>query len=159
MMRERVYLAGPMTGLTVTEAGEWRYRASRFLYHINIEPLDPCRQVTNHGVMSAQGCGSDPLQTAKGLTACDRMDIRRSEAVLVNFLGAKQVSVGTVIELGWADAWRIPIFLVMEPTGNPHEHAMVREIASFHFTTLEDALCALALQFNRRGDYRPCLTD
>lgn len=53
-----------------------------------------------------------PLSCQKGITCHDRMDIMRCDIIIVNFLGAKRVSIGTVMEITWADAWRKPIIIV-----------------------------------------------
>jgi hypothetical protein len=45
-----------------------------------------------------------------------------------------------MIEIGWADAHRIPIILVMEKEGNIHDHPMVRECVSFRVETLDEAM-------------------
>jgi nucleoside 2-deoxyribosyltransferase len=58
----------------------------------------------------------------------------------VNLLGAKKVSIGTCVEIGWANAHDIPIVLIMEPDGNPHDHAFVTETASFRTDNLNDAV-------------------
>jgi len=63
-----------------------------------------------------------------------------ADLVVFNMLGAQRVSIGTMVEFGWADAARVPSILVMEKQGNIHEYPMVREIASFRVTNLEDAI-------------------
>ena len=83
---------------------------------------------------------SHPLSTPKGIVTRDRWDATRADIVLVNVLGATRVSIGTMMELGWADAYRVPIVLVMESSGNPHDHGMVREVAGFVVPTLDEAL-------------------
>ena len=59
--------------------------------------------------------------------------------MLFNFLGADRVSVGTCIEVGWADAARRPMVAVMEP-GNMHDHAIVRSCVPFIVATLDEAV-------------------
>jgi nucleoside 2-deoxyribosyltransferase len=60
--------------------------------------------------------------------------------LLVNLLGALKVSIGTCMELGWADAARVPIIAVMEQSGNPHDHAMVNEVVGFRVEKVEHGL-------------------
>jgi nucleoside 2-deoxyribosyltransferase len=67
------------------------------------------------------------------------MDCTRSNLVLMNLLGADRVSVGTMIEVGWADAARNPIIVAMEP-GNVHEHPMVSDCAGYIVPTLDEAI-------------------
>jgi hypothetical protein len=67
------------------------------------------------------------------------MDVMRCDAILVNFLGATKVSIGSVLEIAWADAWRKPIIIVMEKE-NIHSHAMIREMAGFITSSLDEAI-------------------
>ena len=63
----------------------------------------------------------------------------RCDMVLMNLLGATKVSIGSMIELGWADAFRKPVVLVIEE-GNCHMHAIVQEIAGFIVPTLDQGI-------------------
>ena len=65
--------------------------------------------------------------------------VMRSNLVFVNFLGADKVSIGTAIELGWADAFRKPVVIVMEED-NIHRHAMIDQIPGYIVTTLDDGI-------------------
>jgi len=47
------------------------------------------------------------------------------------------VSIGTMIEAGWADSYRKPIVLVMEEEGNVHDHAILNEAVGFRVGSLE----------------------
>jgi nucleoside 2-deoxyribosyltransferase len=80
-----------------------------------------------------------PMSTERGLTERDRYDSTKSDLVVCNLLGAQRVSIGTMIELGWADANRVPVVLIMEKTGNIHEHPMVRQTTSFRVEDLVTA--------------------
>ena len=80
------------------------------------------------------------LSCSRGIYTRDRFDSLRCNVLLVNFLGAKSVSVGTVMEIGWADSVQTPIICVMEPQGNPHDHPMIREAIGFRVASLKDAL-------------------
>lgn len=79
------------------------------------------------------------LSCQKGITTRDRWDCTRADVLLVNLIGAERVSIGTMMELGWADAVRVPIVLAMEPE-NIHDHAMVREVAGFILPALPEAV-------------------
>lgn len=136
------YLAGPISGLEFDQAQDWRAIAARRLADHGIIGLSPLRAkeyLRGTGVLPVDGF-TQPLSTSKGITTRDRFDCTRSDAVLVNLVGARAVSIGTMIELGWADSARNPVILAMEPEGNPHAHAMVREIAGFVVPTVEEAV-------------------
>ena len=88
------------------------------------------------------------LSCQRGIFARDSWDTRRCDALLVNVLGADRVSIGTVMEIAWANAWNKPIVLVMEKEGNIHEHAMLREACPFRVETLQEGIDVLAALFN-----------
>jgi len=69
------------------------------------------------------------------------MDILRCDLVVANFIGAKRVSIGSVGEIFWADAYRKPILLIMEDDAaeNPHFHLFILELASWRFASLAEA--------------------
>lgn len=137
-----VYLSGPITGLTYDQGQDWREWAYRELATVGVHGLSPLRgkdYLRKEGVLKAQYLDVHPLSTPKGIVTRDRNDTIHSDVVLVNVLGAERVSIGTVIEMGWADLARVPIVLVMEP-GNVHDHAMVTELAGFITPDLDVAI-------------------
>jgi hypothetical protein len=62
----------------------------------------------------------------------------------VNFLGSRRVSIGSVMEIAWADAWRKPIVVVMDK-GQLHDHSMIREVAGFVCRDLDEAIGAAVM--------------
>lgn len=148
MSSPTVYLAGPIKGLTYNDATEWRERAKSELAAAGIQAFSPMRakdylrhETDAGGTRLADAYAAYPLSTMKAIVTRDRMDCQGCSAVIMYLRGAKQVSIGSVIEIGWADAARVPIVLVMEKDGsNPHEHGMVREMCGFHVETLDEAL-------------------
>ncbi len=147
MTREfTVYLAGPITGLTYDGAEDWRAQAQASLMDYNIRAYSPLRgkeylrsigEISGHGKEYAE---MGPLSTPRGVTTRDRFDATRCDVLLVNLVGAKRVSIGTVMEIAWADLKRTPIVVAMESEGNPHEHMMVTESIGFRVPTIEEAL-------------------
>lgn len=138
-----VYLAGPITGLSYDGATDWRNTiADKMLKHHSIVGLSPMRNKDYLLEVTSLGDTYDEkiMSSQRGITARDRFDCTRADAVLFNLLGAEQVSIGTVMEVAWADAHRIPAVLVMEKEGNPHEHAMLRECCPFRTDCLEEGL-------------------
>ena len=148
-MNRGVYLAGPITGCSydVSRFG-WRVDAQSLLNPIGghgVDVFSPLRSKSFlEGVEAVDGSPhayknvANGLASPKGITTRDRWDCQRADVVLVNFLGATAVSIGTCIELGWADAARVPLVVAMEP-GNVHEHAIVNEVAGYICDTLEGA--------------------
>ena len=138
-----VYLAGPIAGLTFGDATDWRGQAQTWIEKKlpHVAALSPLR---NKSYFDREQTLEDSYEqllfsSQRAITVRDRFDCMRSDAILMNLLGAKRVSIGSMIELGWANDVKKPIVVAMEP-GNIHDHAMVREIASWIVPTLEEGL-------------------
>ncbi len=146
MKKFQVYLAGPITGLTYDGAEDWRALAKAELAKYDIHGLSPLRAkdyLRGITALTADCAGygeMNCLSSPRGIMTRDRYDATRCDALLVNLLGAERVSIGTVMELAWADLSRIPIVVAMEPKGNVHEHAMVTEAIGFRVPSIDEAL-------------------
>ncbi len=139
----KVYLCGPMTGETYEHATKWRNNVAAKLYDFDIDPIDPLRGkafLEVDGVLGNTN-GKSPLESAAGIVTRDCWDVSRCDVLLVNFTGAKIVSIGSCFEIAWAYQRRIPIVIVMEKHGNIHDHCFI-DICSggFRVTTLDAAI-------------------
>lgn len=154
--RPRVYLAGPITGLTFEGATDWRDRVIEDLLP-NIVGVSPMRGKEYLAGLGTIGGTPDEvymtnvMSTPKSIVCRDRYDCTSSDAVLMNVLGAKRVSIGTMIEAGWADSARVPLVLVIDGKANPHYHAMLTQIAGYVVETLPQAVHVLKTIFWRRA--------
>lgn len=149
MVNKTVYLAGPISGLTYKEATSWRDQVAAELTKFDIKCLSPLRAAVHlrggKGLLS--DCeiqeGTKPaveaMSNAKGVVSRDKFDATHCDILLINLLGAKSISIGTCVEIGWAGALNIPIVLIMKKD-NIHNHAFIRESANFIAESLNDAL-------------------
>lgn len=141
-----VYLAGPITGLNFKGATDWRDYAIAELAAEDIKGLSPmrCKDYLKDIPELEATCESygalGLLSSPRNIMTRDRFDATRCDVLLVNLLGAERVSVGTVMEIAWADLYRTPIVCAIEPEGNIHEHAMIAEAIGFRVPTLEAAI-------------------
>lgn len=126
-----VYLAGPIIGLDWRAATSWRDDAAAWLsnYARCLSPLRGKDYLDNGELIYHEY--SQVLSTGIGLTARDRWDVSRCDVVLVNLLGHLEFSIGTAIELGWADAYRKPVVMVVDENSPFARHPMVRQIAQY----------------------------
>jgi nucleoside 2-deoxyribosyltransferase len=140
-MTPTVYLAGPITGSTYAGATDWREGARRELAKGGIVGLSPMRgkDYLLADTSIKDSYAAHVLSAMPGITTRDRFDVMRCDIVLLNVADAERVSIGSCIEIGWADAYRKPLILVASE-GNAHWHAMVRQIAGFIVPTLDEAL-------------------
>jgi nucleoside 2-deoxyribosyltransferase len=137
----KVYLAGPISGLTFGESADWRVDVQQQLAAAGIDAYSPLRAkdyLDSEGVLEG-AYEQHPLSSAKGILTRDRWDVQTSDLVLVNLVGTERISIGTVMEIAYADAKRTPVVLAMEP-GNAHMHPMLEQASGFIVNTLEEAV-------------------
>lgn len=144
-MQPKVYLAGPISGLGYGEATDWRKTAKQYLNRGGISAFSPMRgkDFLKKEVSLDANCEYgelSPIATPKGIMTRDRYDATTCDVLLVNLLGATRVSIGTVMEIAWADGKRIPIVCAIEATGNVHEHAMIDQAIGYRTATLKEAI-------------------
>ena len=122
----KVYLCGPMTGETYKQATEWRNDVAYKLNVLGIDTINPLRGkafLEVDGVLGNTN-GRSPLEGAAGIVTRDYWDVSRCDVLLVNFTGAKIVSIGSCFEIAWAYQRRIPIVIVMEES-SVHDHCFI----------------------------------
>ena len=131
MTRLKVYLAGPISGLTYPQAATWREYFTNELEDCCevISPLRGKELLFNDDEILGTEYANVRL-TSNAITTRDRFDVMRADLIVVNFLGINQVSIGTVLEIGWADMLRKPVLVIMGK-GNIHQHGMIKEIAGW----------------------------
>lgn len=144
-----VYLAGPITGESYGTATDWREYAKRVLTINGIDGFSPMRgkQHLLNALTIEDRYDENVLSNSRSIMRRDHFDVCQRDIVLVNFLEAKKVSIGTVMEMAWAYHLQKPIILVAPKEDPYHEHAMLHESIAYRVTTLDEglALCRLVL--------------
>lgn len=147
MKTYKCYLAGPIAGCTYAEATDWRFYVRQML-PAQIECFSPMRGkdfLSGEAPITAFSYEEQAITSAHGIMGRDHYDVRTADAVLMNLLGANRVSIGSVIEAAWCFAYRVPLIVVMEPTGNVHDHVMFNEIPMYRAAALNEG-CTLVRQ-------------
>lgn len=128
MRKLKCYLAGPVAGLTWAEAIGWRRKFAAQLRRNGFEPLVPCE-----AEKAAEDMGPLPAadNEAPGCSNFEvfRRDVRlleEADVLVVNLRGAKERSIGTAWEIGWAWAQSLPIIAVVQP-GDVNWHCFVEQ--------------------------------
>lgn len=150
-MGMKVYLAGPIKGLSYGGAVEWRAYAQDRLNSAGLEALSPMRykRYLNGETSIRDSYGEFPLSSDQGVVTRDRWDVGRCDIVLMNLHQSQAISIGTMIEVGWADAFRKPVIAVLTDQ-DLHWHGMVRACAGFVVPSLDEAIdIAIALADTR----------
>lgn len=152
-MNKLVYLAGPIDGLNYEICTSWREYTIKELAKDGIKGLSPMRakEFLKHHPQLVDGISENVLASDAGLTARDKWDVRRSDAILFNLLEAKKISIGTMIEYGWASASEKPIISVIEKRTaekkNVHEPPMIRRLTDYRVETLDEGLSVVRALF------------
>lgn len=152
-----VYLAGPITGCSFDECVDWREDFCKSLmpeiiglspmrgksYFEGTKNIDDKEWPEDLNKNSKNFLLKDVLSSDRGIITRDFNDCRRADAIFVNFLGAKRVSIGTVMEIAWAKAFNIPLVVAMEDEGNLHDHSMIKECIGYRVNNLDAAKVVL----------------
>lgn len=122
----KVYLAGPITGGSYGEVTDWRDNTRKTLWESSISGLSPMRgkSYLSKEERVADSYADHTMASINGINVRDFNDVKRSDAVLVNFIGCTRVSIGTVMEIAWARAMQKPVVIVMDKD-NMHDHSML----------------------------------
>ena len=153
-----VYLAGPITGLSYSEVVGWRAMVVEHLAasapHVRcIDPMRAKQHLADIAEIGAFGHAGGLLD-GHAVVSRDLFDVKRVDVLLMNLAGARQTSIGCMVELGWARAHGKFILVVLPDaergttagTGaavNPHDHLFVHELASAVVGDLDAALAVL----------------
>jgi nucleoside 2-deoxyribosyltransferase len=134
-----VYCAGPITWLSYNETVDWRNDLKKMLPP-NIKILSPMRgkdHLKREKEIHVWQEGN-PLCSKKGIVTRDRFDVSRCDLFLANLFLSEKVSIGTMVEFGWADAYRKPIVTIMREEGI-YRHPFILELSSFITENIEEA--------------------
>lgn len=145
-MKPRVYLAGPISGLSFDEAQNgWRAVVEAWGLDNGVCVLSPLRgkdYLRGVGKLEKQYLDLSQLSSPQGIVRRDFNDVKTCDAVLANVLNATRISLGTAWEVGVAFALQKPLIAVLEP-GSVHDHPFITQSATYTFSTLDEALPAL----------------
>ena len=135
----KIYLAGPITDLSYETSISWRdYAVEHLKPLIGVSPLRAKYYLA--GEKRIKDSYEDiALSSSNGITTRDRFDVMNCDIVLANVLGANKVSIGTIMEIAWADAFRKPIILITDEA-NIHNHAMLKTCAGFIVNDLDSGI-------------------
>lgn len=148
-----VYLSGPIAGLSYEDARNGWRKEFDIIVGPGISSLSPMRgkdALKEIPVLGAPSEGYeygklDVLTSNKGILARDFNDVRTCDAMVVNVLGVERVSIGTCVEVGWANAMQKPIVIVIEKEGNVHDHIFLTQTAGYRVESVAEAARVMRL--------------
>jgi nucleoside 2-deoxyribosyltransferase len=148
-MSKSIYLAGPITGLNHANSVNWRKQFSDLMQSTGVECFSPMRgkdylarlEVIEHSYPDSI------LSNQRAIITRDRYDCTHCKLIVMNLMrdaaaAGQKPSLGTVMELAWADLSRIPVIAIIEKdvTGSPYNHPMILEAIGFQVETIEQTL-------------------
>ena len=140
MPRKFVYLAGPITGLTESEAKVWRQDVAERLEDHGITGISPLRCEPAHGERYT-AFNPDPLfGTAAGIAAKNMFDVQHCDLVIAYLPGYVRLSIGTILEIGWAKMANKPVILVTNPAGPLAAHPVLKACVAWTVGLLDEAV-------------------
>lgn len=152
-----VYLCGPITGQSYDAARKgWRQDFDNRLADAlawtgrlrHIKCLSPMRgkdflagtTAPIDGSPNAYADLQEQIGSPRGVIGRDRNDVMNCDAVIACFLGCgPRISIGSMVEFGWADAFRKPIITIMEPD-NIHNHVFVDHLSTYRVGDIPSAV-------------------
>ena len=157
MMKKVIYLAGPIAGLTETEATTWRKDVSARLSDasngniigispLRCEPVKPGMTYTTPGAVDKMW--SDP----RAINAKNWLDTESSDLVLAYLpkqMNDRRPSIGTIIEIGWTLGLKKPLIVVSDDN-QMLDHPLIECNAAWRLDNLDDAVEVIIGLF---GDY------
>lgn len=139
----KVYLAGPITGLSFNESVDWRNYFTTQSKNSGITFFDPLRGKSflkdSTEVIEAVDTSERVMVSSKFIMDRDYNDVVTSDLIVFNMLNAERISLGTVMEMAWAYQLQIPRVTIIERT-NVHRHAMFNEASGIEVQDLDTAI-------------------
>lgn len=123
--KPKIYLAGPMGGLSWEDANSWRLDLT-FMLGPQFEILNPMRGKTPE-TWAKNGPYPEYLFYSSDLVITrDLNDVEQASALVVNFPYKTPHGIGTAIEMGTAIPLRKPVIIVLHPDDLLRQHPFIK---------------------------------
>lgn len=140
---QTVYLAGPITGCDKSEAQDWRDYAINQLALYGILGISPLRCEPIVGKRYGSTYQDPKFGTSRAIGSKNLFDVQHATMTLAYLPeDMRRISLGTVVELAWAYAFRKPAILVSTHS-EIINHPVVTTCAAWILPTLDDAIDTL----------------
>lgn len=137
-----VYLAGPITNNTREEANEWRAATRERLWSHGIAGISPLRCEPLIGERYTLGTPDPRFGTARAIASKNFFDVAACDVTLAYMpleLEKETLSLGTLLEIGWAFGLRKPVILATDDE-RLIRHPVVNSSVAWLVPTLSDAV-------------------
>jgi nucleoside 2-deoxyribosyltransferase len=143
-MSLKIYVAGPITGLTQKQVKENFLSIVNSLRKMGFKVFHPLMGKEqnfrgNYKMKPTYGPDADVLLSDHAITSRDHWMIEQSDIVFMNLQHAQKISIGCVSELDRANCLRKHTVLILDK-GNVHSHGFVFDNADVVFETVEQGI-------------------
>lgn len=141
-MSMKIYCAHPMSGLSFGEVAKYYRNTIDLLSSFDYTVLCPMTKkemdfddalqiIKPHG-------GLSPTLNDKAIFGRDHWMVHQADVVYINFTGTTRISIGCVMELAFARAYKKHTIIVME-SDNIHRHSFVLQCSDIIFEYDDEA--------------------
>ena len=88
------------------------------------------------------------MATPKAITIRDRWDTTTADVVLVNLTNYFKFSIGTIMEIAWADAARVPVVAVIPSESEYYKHPILTQCCAYIVQDLDEAINIVKVLIN-----------
>lgn len=141
-MSLKIYLAHPISGLSYDEVADYYDVIVPHLQDVGYQVFNPLTGkdvLRNEIEFKVKGYEGIPLSSNHAIKQRDQWMVSQADIVWCNFLKCKNVSIGMVSELAWADLQGKHTIVTMQED-NIHQHAFILEMADVVFETELESL-------------------
>lgn len=139
----QIYVAGSISHLKMKDAKNTfdniKYEIEQHTEHKAYCSLRHIHNIDNDTIIRPHSHNEDYLSTDVSIFNRCRNDIRRADIVLFYLRDVKKVSIGSIYEMSLAYTLSKDIIVVMED-GNIHDHAFVKQSASYITDNILDVI-------------------
>lgn len=148
----RVYLGGPIRGLSYEEAIGWRDKTIDKLNEVGIKCYSPMRHKEKiKDIEKIIGFdGAMPGYSGQDIFQRDKFDVTRSDILLFNFLNKKVSIIGSLFELAWGNLLNKYCVVVVSKDSIYYKHPFIKESASIIFEDLDEAVDYIGVCYGRK---------
>jgi len=145
MKKLSVYLSHPLSGLTVEEINKWYSPWILELKNREFIVYDPITMQTKLKELKTEKLGHivsdrcDAITNDHSIYERDKWGVSQADIILVDLSGAKAISIGCTMEIGWGALLNKHVVVVMDKS-NPHYHTFVLKSADVIFDNMFDAV-------------------
>lgn len=138
-MKRHVYLAGPILGRTGPEANRWREYVAEALAEHDIIGISPLRCEPIIGERYDGNYPDDRFGTSRAISAKNRFDVMACDLVFAYMPDTCPMSIGTLGEIFWADAYGKQVILVSD-SPSLWDHPVLDAAVDWKLSTIHEGI-------------------